>query len=101
MSHHTAMRAMLLDAPGRPLREDAVPDPRPATGEVLLRVHACGVCRTDLHVVDGELEHPKLPLILGHEIVATVLGKGPSASRFATGTRVGVHWLGWSCGECF
>ena len=94
------MRAMVLDAPGRPLRGEIIPDPRPAAGEVLLRVHACGVCRTDLHVVDGDLEHPKLPLVLGHEIVGTVLENGPGATRFATGTRVGVPWLGWTCGEC-
>jgi alcohol dehydrogenase, propanol-preferring len=94
------MRAMLLDGPGRPLRDATLPDPRPSAGEVLLRVHACGVCRTDLHVVDGELEHPKLPLVLGHEIVATVLENGTGAARFATGTRVGVPWLGWSCGTC-
>ena len=94
------MRAMVLDAPGRPLRDATLPDPRPGAGEVLLRVHACGVCRTDLHVVDGDLEHSKLPLVLGHEIVGTVLECGPGATRFATGTRVGVPWLGWTCGEC-
>jgi alcohol dehydrogenase, propanol-preferring len=94
------MRALLLDAPGRALRDATLPDPRPGAGEVLLRVHACGVCRTDLHVVDGELEHPKLPLVLGHEIVGTVLENGPGAARFATGTRVGVPWLAWSCGTC-
>ena len=94
------MRAMLLDGPGSPLRDDTLPDPRPTAGEVLLRVHACGVCRTDLHVADGELEHPKLPLVLGHEIVGTVLENGPGAARFAAGTRVGVPWLGWSCGTC-
>jgi propanol-preferring alcohol dehydrogenase len=94
------MRAMLLDAPRTPLREATVSDPRAAAGEVLLRVHACGVCRTDLHVADGELEHPKLPLVLGHEIVGTVLEFGPGATRFAAGTRVGVPWLGWSCGTC-
>ncbi|HET9709372.1 MAG TPA: zinc-dependent alcohol dehydrogenase family protein [Gemmatimonadales bacterium] len=94
------MRAMLLDAAGRPLRSAAIPDPRPGAGEVLLRVHACGVCRTDLHVADGELQHPKLPLVLGHEIVGTVVENGPRATRFATGTRVGVPWLGWSCGTC-
>jgi propanol-preferring alcohol dehydrogenase len=94
------MRALLLDAPGRALRDATLPDPRPGAGEVLLRVHACGVCRTDLHVVDGELEHPKLPLVLGHEIVGSVLENGAGAARFATGTRVGVPWLGWSCGTC-
>jgi alcohol dehydrogenase, propanol-preferring len=91
---------MLLDAPRTPLRGATVSDPRAAAGEVLLRVHACGVCRTDLHVADGELEHPKLPLVLGHEIVGTVLECGPGATRFAAGTRVGVPWLGWSCGTC-
>src|SRR5215470_3688534 len=94
------MRAMILDAPGGPLRSAAIADPQPGAGEVLLRVHACGVCRTDLHVADGELEQPKLPLVLGHEIVGTVVANGPGASRFAGGTRVGVPWLGWSCGTC-
>jgi propanol-preferring alcohol dehydrogenase len=94
------MHAMLMDAPRRPLRDETLPDPRPGAGEVLLRVHACGVCRTDLHVADGDLEHPKLPLVLGHEIVSTILECGPGATRFATGTRVGVPWLGWSCGTC-
>ncbi len=94
------MRAMLLDGPGRALRATTVPDPRPGAGEVLLRVHACGVCRTDLHVCDGELPNAKLPLVLGHEIVATVLESGPGVSRFATGARVGVPWLGWTCGAC-
>ena len=94
------MRAMLLDAPGHALRRATAPDPEVGAGEVLLRVHACGVCRTDLHVSDGELPNPKLPLVLGHEIVGTVLDRGPRASRFAPGTRVGVPWLGWTCGEC-
>ena len=94
------MRAMLLDAPGHALRRVTAPDPEAGAGEVLLRVHACGVCRTDLHVCDGELPNPKLPLVLGHEIVGTVLECGPGAGRFAPGTRVGVPWLGWTCGEC-
>jgi propanol-preferring alcohol dehydrogenase len=94
------MRAMLLDAPGHALRHATAPDPEAGAGEVLLRVHACGVCRTDLHVCDGELPNPKLPLVLGHEIVGTVLECGPGASRFAPGMRVGVPWLGWTCGEC-
>ena len=85
------MRAMVLDEPGRPLREADLPEPEPARGELLLRVLACSVCRTDLHVVDGELPHPKLPLVLGHQIVAEVVGEGG---------RVGVPWLGWTCGEC-
>ncbi len=94
------MRAMLLDAPGHALRSTTVPDPRAGPGEVLLCVHACGVCRTDLHVFDGELPDPKLPLVLGHEIVGTVLECGPGSGRFAPGARVGVPWLGWTCGEC-
>lgn len=94
------MRAMLLDAPGRPLRAAEVPDPEPGPGQVLLRVRACAVCRTDLHVVDGELTRPKLPLVPGHEIVGEVLASGPGATRFPIGTRVGVPWLGWTCGRC-
>ena len=94
------MRAMLLDAPGRPLREAELPRPAPGPGEVLLRVHACGVCRTDLHISDGELPNPTLPLVLGHEIVGTVVENGPSASRYRPGDRVGVPWLGWTCGAC-
>jgi len=85
------MRAMLLDAPGKPLRAAELPLPRPAAGELLIRVHACGVCRTDLHVVDGELPAGRQPLVPGHQIVGTVDGSG---------RRVGVPWLGWTCGEC-
>jgi propanol-preferring alcohol dehydrogenase len=88
---------MVLRASGGPLEEAEVPDPVPGPGQALLRVHACGVCRTDLHVHDGELPHPKVPLVLGHEIVAQVVS---SAGRFAPGQRVGVPWLGWTCGEC-
>ena len=94
------MRAMLLDAPGRPLREAEVPVPSPAAGQLLLRVRACAVCRTDLHVVDGELPEPKLPLIPGHEIVGTVAALGEGVEGFAEGDRVGVPWLGWTCGAC-
>jgi propanol-preferring alcohol dehydrogenase len=94
------MRAMLLDAPGRPLRPAEIPRPEPGAGQVLLAVRACGVCRTDLHVRDGDLPEPKLPLVLGHEIVGTVAAVGPRADRFAPGQRVGVPWLAWSCGEC-
>ena len=90
---------MLLDAPGRPLRAAEIPLPTPGPSEVLLRVEACGVCRTDLHVVDGELRDPKLPLIVGHEIVGTVTAAG-DAARHAPGTRVGVPWLGRTCGTC-
>jgi alcohol dehydrogenase, propanol-preferring len=94
------MRAMILDAPGRPLRAAVLATPGPGPGQVLLRVRACGVCRTDLHVADGELPHPKLPLVLGHEIVGVVADRGPGAERFAIGSRVGVPWLGWACGAC-
>jgi propanol-preferring alcohol dehydrogenase len=91
---------MVLDAPGQPLAEREVADPVPGPGQVLLRVRACAVCRTDLHVVDGELPNPKLPLIPGHEIVGEVMAAGPNATRFRAGERVGVPWLGWTCGEC-
>jgi alcohol dehydrogenase, propanol-preferring len=88
---------MVLDRPGTPLQERDLPDPEPGPGQVALDVHACGVCRTDLHIVDGELDRPKLPLVLGHQIVATVATDG---ERFEQGDRVGVPWLGWTCGEC-
>ncbi len=94
------MRAMLLDRPGTPLRLTDLPEPEPGPGQLMLRVHACGICRTDLHVADGELADPKLPLVLGHEIVATVAGAGRGAERFRPGERVGVPWLGWTCGVC-
>jgi alcohol dehydrogenase, propanol-preferring len=91
------MRAMVLDAPGGPLRPAEAPRPEPGNGEVLLEVSACGVCRTDLHVIDGELTEPKLPLIPGHQIVARVAQEG---ERFSSRDRVGVPWLGWTCGRC-
>ncbi|MFP2896967.1 zinc-dependent alcohol dehydrogenase family protein [Corallococcus sp. 4LFB] len=94
------MRAMVLDAPGERLRLEHRPIPEPGPEQVLLKVHACAVCRTDLHVVDGELTRPKLPLVPGHEIVATVVGVGARVEGFAPGLRVGVPWLGWSCGQC-
>jgi len=94
------MRAMVLDRPGEPLRARELPTPTPDAGQVLLRVRACAVCRTDLHVVDGELPDAKRPLIPGHEIVGTVVERGRGAGRFADGDRVGVPWLGWACGEC-
>src|SRR5689334_19189459 len=100
MIETTPMRAMILDAPGAPLRAVDVPSPRPGHGQVRLRVGGCGVCRTDLHVVDGELTDPTLPLVLGHEIAGTVIERGPGAERFAIGARVGVPWLGWTCGDC-
>lgn len=94
------MRVMVLHAPGQPLRAEMWPIPHPAPREVLLRVHACAVCRTDLHVVDGELPRPKLPLVPGHEIVATVVEAGAEVMGLEPGTRVGVPWLGWTCGQC-
>jgi len=95
-----AMRAMVLDAAGQKLRLAAVAIPTPGAGQVLIRVHACAVCRTDLHVVDGELAEPKLPLIPGHEIIGTVAASGEGADRFRVGDRVGVPWLGFCCGVC-
>lgn len=94
------MRAMLLERQCAPLRQAEVPDPIPTRNQVLLRVLACGVCRTDLHIADGELSRPKLPLVLGHEIVGEVIGKGAGVDRFEVGDRVGVPWLGWTCGRC-
>jgi propanol-preferring alcohol dehydrogenase len=91
---------MVLEEPGRPLALRELGDPAPGAGEVLLSVHACAVCRTDLHVVDGELADPKLPLVLGHQMVATVVEAGSPAGQFRPGSRVGVPWLGWTCGEC-
>jgi propanol-preferring alcohol dehydrogenase len=91
------MRAMILDAPGKPLRQADVPRPELRPGHVRIRVDACGVCRTDLHVRDGELPDPKLPLILGHQIVGRVVAGDTSVG---VGARVGVPWLGWTCGEC-
>ncbi|HLO27063.1 MAG TPA: zinc-dependent alcohol dehydrogenase family protein [Geobacteraceae bacterium] len=94
------MRAMVLEEAGRPLRLMDVPVPVPGPEEALIRVHACAVCRTDLHVVDGELTEPKLPLIPGHQIVGTVVAKGMQVTRFELGERVGVPWLGATCGTC-
>jgi propanol-preferring alcohol dehydrogenase len=94
------MRAMVLDQVRKPLvlRKCSVPEPGP--GEVQLKIHACAVCRTDLHVADGELPNPKLPLILGHEIVGRVTRVGEQAGKLSVGDRVGVPWLGWTCGQC-
>ncbi len=94
------MRAMRLRRVGQPLVLEEVPRPQPGPGEVLVRVLACGVCRTDLHVVDGELTEPKLPLVPGHEIVGRVDAPGEGVSGFETGDLVGVPWLGWTCGDC-
>src|ERR1700678_2002002 len=94
------MHAMMLVGPGPILQAVDVPVPSPGPDQVLVRVHACGVCRTDLHVVDRELAEPKLPLVPGHEIVGVVAAKGARVERFAVGDRVGIPWLGWTCCEC-
>jgi propanol-preferring alcohol dehydrogenase len=94
------MRAAVLVAPGRPLVLEGRPVPTPGPGEVLVRVHACAVCRTDLHVADGELPDPKLPLVLGHQVVGVVVARGEGVQSLREGDRVGVPWLGWTCGEC-
>jgi len=91
---------MLLQAPRQPLRQAELPPPRPGPGQFLIRVRACAVCRTDLHVLDGDLPRPKLPLIPGHEIVGAVAEAGEGAHRFRVGDRVGVPWLAWTCGAC-
>jgi propanol-preferring alcohol dehydrogenase len=94
------MRAMILETKGSPLREMSVPVPEPGANQVLIRVRACAVCRTDLHVVDGELPDPKLPLIPGHQIVGTVVRFGNAVQALQNGVRVGIPWLGSTCGEC-
>jgi alcohol dehydrogenase, propanol-preferring len=91
---------MVLHAARTPLRLESLPVPQPGPGQLLIRVHACAVCRTDLHVVDADLTQPKLPLIPGHEIVGTVSACGAGVERFKPGDRVGVPWLGWTCGVC-
>ena len=90
---------MVLDSPGRPLREAELPEPEPGQGQVRVRVEACAICRTDLHVVDGELPEPKLPLVLGHQIVGVVDEVGEGAG-IDPGARIGIPWLGWTDGEC-
>jgi propanol-preferring alcohol dehydrogenase len=94
------MRMMVLDRPSTPLVLRERPVPQPAAGEILVEIAACGVCRTDLHVVDGELPHPKLPIVPGHEIVGRVVEMGAGVSGFTRGERVGVPWLGYTCGVC-
>lgn len=91
---------MLLEVPGQPLQLRDLAVPSPARDQVLLRVSACAVCRTDLHIVDGELTQPKLPLVIGHQIVGRVVAAGGRVDRFQTGQRVGVPWLGWTDGDC-
>jgi propanol-preferring alcohol dehydrogenase len=93
------MHAMVLDEPGRPLAARELPDPEPGAGEVLVEVHACGVCRTDLHIRDGEVRGSRLPVVPGHQIVATVLEAGEGAEH-VPGSRVGIPWLGWTDGTC-
>ena len=97
---HETMRAMVLESPGKPLELKQVPVPVPNDEQILIRIAACGVCRTDLHIVDGELTHPKLPLIVGHEIVGTVAATGKSVKHFSIGEKVGVPWLGYTDGTC-
>src|SRR5277367_7155718 len=94
------MRAQVLTAAHAALAMTDLRPPQPASGEVLIAVAACAVCRTDLHIVDGELTRPKLPLVPGHEIVGTVVEKGAEVDRFQIDDRVGVPWLGWTCGVC-
>jgi propanol-preferring alcohol dehydrogenase len=94
------MRAMILEAPRQPLQAADIPPPKPDATQVLVKVAACAVCRTDLHVVDGELPNPKLPLVPGHEIVGIIIEKGKDVQRFKIGDRVGIPWLAWTCGEC-
>ncbi|WP_310401409.1 zinc-dependent alcohol dehydrogenase family protein [Paraburkholderia graminis] len=94
------MRAMVFDGSAAVLHERDMSDPQPAAGQLLIDIHACGVCRTDLHVVDGELAHPKRPIIPGHEIVGTVAALGNGVAGFQVGDRVGVPWIGHTCGHC-
>jgi len=94
------MQAMVLDEPGQPLREETRKVPQPGPGQIVVKVAACGVCRTDLHIADGELHAPALPLVMGHEVVGRVQASGEGATRFSTGDRVGIPWLGSTCGRC-
>ena len=100
MGGSTNSRAMVLPAPGRALELQDRAMPAPGEGQVLVKVSACGVCRTDLHVCDGDLTEPKLPIVPGHEVIGHVAGAGPGVKGFAEGERVGVPWLGWTCGTC-
>jgi propanol-preferring alcohol dehydrogenase len=94
------MKAMLLRRQGHPLELAEIDEPAPGRDQVLIRVRACAVCRTDLHVLDGDLRHPKLPLVLGHEIVGEVVKVGAAVDRYSADDRVGIPWLGWTCGRC-
>lgn len=94
------MRAMVMDFPNQPLHSAEVPIPKPTDNEILVKVHACGICRTDLHVIDGELTHPKLPITPGHQIIGAIVELGKNVTGFTKGQRIGVPWLGSSCGQC-
>ncbi|QQG37452.1 MAG: zinc-dependent alcohol dehydrogenase family protein [Micavibrio aeruginosavorus] len=94
------MRAMVLGSPGEPLRLQTLARPMPHAGQVLVKVSACAICHTDLHVVDGDLKHPKLPIIPGHEIVGHIAACGDNVEQFSEGDRIGIPWLGWTCGTC-
>src|SRR5690348_10570844 len=94
------MKAMVLETCGRPLIYREVEKPAPSAGQLLVKITVCAVCRTDLHVQDGDLTHPKLPLIPGHEIVGTVESSGDGVDGFEIGQRVRIPWLGWTCGIC-
>jgi propanol-preferring alcohol dehydrogenase len=100
MTTNNNMMAMVLEKPGTPLQLREVPVPDFSADQVLLKIHACGVCRTDLHIMDGELTHPKIPLIMGHQIVGTLVEKGGNVQRFQIGERLGVPWLGYTDGTC-
>src|ERR1700691_6168952 len=100
MNQNKTMRAMVLEQARHPLVLREGPGPEPAAGQVQIKIHACAVCRTDLHVVDGELPDPKLPLIIGHQIVGRVTRLGTGVSLHSIGDRVGVPWLGWTDGKC-
>ena len=100
MTDPAGMRAMVYRGDGRPLALEERPVPEPGAGEVLVRVSACGVCRTDLHVVDGDLTEPRLPVVPGHEVVGRIAALGAGVERFREGERVGIPWLGWTCGTC-
>ena len=94
------MKAVLLDGAGAPLRLAEIPLPEPGQGEVRISVSTCGLCRTDLHIVDGELDQPKKPVVLGHQVVGKIDRVGPGVPAERVGERVGVPWLGWTCGSC-
>jgi alcohol dehydrogenase, propanol-preferring len=101
MSIPETMRAMVLQTPGQPLELSEIPIPKPGPDQILIKIHSCGVCRTDLHIMDGELPNPKLPLILGHEIVGRVAQIGENVKSFHIDERIGTPWLGYTCGQCF